>query len=67
LTGLDSGPGELEEATAFGVFLVGLATALATGLGAVPFLVARRPTRSWAGVASARAGGFMLATGARLL
>lgn len=38
-----------------------LVTALATGLGALPFLAVRRPPRSWLGVASAAAVGFMVA------
>jgi zinc transporter ZupT len=42
------------------VFGVALVTALATGLGAVPFAVARRPDRSWLGTANSLAAGFML-------
>jgi len=38
-----------------------LVTALATGLGALPFLAVRKPPRSWLGVASAAAVGFMVA------
>jgi zinc transporter ZupT len=42
------------------VFGVGFVTALATGLGALPFAVARRPDRSWLGTANSLAAGFML-------
>jgi zinc transporter ZupT len=42
------------------VFLAALVTALATGLGALPFLFVRRPTRRWLGVANALASGFMI-------
>jgi ZIP family zinc transporter len=42
------------------VFLAALATALATGLGALPFLVAGTPQRSWIGIANGLAAGFML-------
>ena len=41
------------------VFLASLATALATGLGALPFLFVHRPGRSWLGVATALAAGAM--------
>jgi ZIP family zinc transporter len=43
------------------------ATCLATGLGALPFLVVRRPPRSWRGVASATAVGFMAAASMALV
>jgi zinc transporter ZupT len=46
--------------SALAVFLAALATALATGLGAVPFLFAGTPDRSWIGVANGLAAGFML-------
>ena len=42
------------------VFGVALVTALATGLGAVPFAFARRPDRSWLGTPNSLAAGFML-------
>ena len=42
------------------VFVVSLVTALATGLGALPFAFARRPDRSWLGTANSLAAGFML-------
>src|SRR5918994_4356643 len=43
------------------VFLLALLTAVATGLGAVPFLFFENPTRSWLGVSNALAAGLMLA------
>ena len=43
------------------VFLLALFTALATGLGAAPFLLFENPTRSWLGVSNALAAGLMLA------
>lgn len=42
------------------VLVAAAATAAATGLGAVPFLFARRPSRSWLGTANALAVGFMV-------
>jgi ZIP family zinc transporter len=48
------------------VALLALLTALATGLGALPFLAARRPTRSWLARANAAASGFMLAASVAL-
>lgn len=42
------------------VFAAALATALATGLGALPFLLVRRPERKWLGLANALASGFMI-------
>ncbi len=49
------------EANVATVAVGALATALATGLGALPFLAVRRPPRGWLGVASAAAVGFMAA------
>lgn len=51
----------MEETGALAVFAAALATALATGLGAAPFLFVARLARSWIGVADALAAGFMLA------
>ena len=49
------------------VFVASLATALATGLGALPFaVVRRRPDHRWLGVASALAAGFMCGAAAGL-
>lgn len=42
------------------VFLAALVTALATGLGALPFFVVRRFSRRWLGVFNGIAGGLML-------
>jgi zinc transporter ZupT len=42
------------------VFVIALATALATGLGALPFVFARRPGRAWLGTANSLAAGLML-------
>jgi zinc transporter ZupT len=49
------------------VFSVALASALATGLGALPFAVVRHPSRSWLGVANALAAGAMLGASAGLV
>lgn len=48
------------------VFVAALATALATGLGAAPFLFVVRLARSWVGLANALAAGFMIAASALL-
>jgi zinc transporter ZupT len=48
------------------VLLAAAVTALATGLGALPFFVVRRMDRSWLGVSNALAGGFMLGASAGL-
>lgn len=42
------------------VFVAALVTALATGLGALPFLLVHRPGRLWLGLANALASGFMI-------
>jgi ZIP family zinc transporter len=49
------------------VFTAALGTALATGLGAVPFLLARSRSRSWLGIGDALAAGMMTAATAALL
>jgi zinc transporter, ZIP family len=51
----------VEPAGAASVFLFALLTALATGLGAVPFAFAKHPTRRWLGASNAVAAGLMLA------
>src|SRR5215210_2917642 len=51
----------MEPAGATSVFLFALLTAVATGLGAVPFAFAKHPTRRWLGVSNAVAAGLMLA------
>jgi zinc transporter, ZIP family len=43
------------------VFFLALLTAVATGLGALPFAVAKHPTRRWLGASNAVAAGLMLA------
>jgi len=52
--------------TALAVFVAATLTALATGLGALPFAVVRRPTRAWLGVANSIAAGAMLGASAGL-
>jgi zinc transporter ZupT len=49
------------------VFVVALATAFATGLGALPFVFARTPDRTWLGTANSLAAGLMLGASAGLL
>lgn len=49
------------------VFAAALGTALATGLGALPFLFSRRPATAWLGVGNALATGFMVGASAGLL
>src|SRR3712207_3934676 len=51
----------METVGAISVFLFALLTAVATGLGAVPFAFAKHPTRRWLGVSNAIAAGLMLA------
>jgi zinc transporter, ZIP family len=42
------------------VFLLALLTAVATGLGALPFLFFKSVTRNWLGISNALAGGLMI-------
>jgi zinc transporter ZupT len=49
------------------VTVAALATAVATGAGALPFLLARHPDRSWLGVASSLAAGLMVGASGGLL
>ncbi|HET6468784.1 MAG TPA: ZIP family metal transporter [Geminicoccaceae bacterium] len=49
------------------VFLAALVTALATGLGALPFAVVPTMSRRWLGVSNALAGGLMLAASLSLV
>ncbi|HUP18727.1 MAG TPA: ZIP family metal transporter [Gemmatimonadota bacterium] len=53
--------------SALGVFAWASLTALATGLGAVPFLFVRRMSRLWLGLSNAIAAGFMTAASAWLI
>lgn len=55
------------EPTVATVFLAALATALATGLGALPFLFVRETSARWLGLASAAASGVMLAASLSLV
>jgi ZIP family zinc transporter len=56
----------MNEPSVLAVFAAALATAVATGLGASPFLVVPNLARSWVGVANALAAGFMIAASALL-
>jgi hypothetical protein len=49
------------------VFMVALATALATGLGALPFVFTNGADRAWLGTANSLAAGLMLGASAGLL
>jgi zinc transporter ZupT len=53
--------------TATAVFFTALATAFATGLGALPFAFRRGDARRWLGSANAIASGVMLGASASLL
>jgi ZIP family zinc transporter len=53
--------------TAFDVFLYALGTALATGLGALPFLFVKRMSRRWLGLSNAVAAGLMAGASAGLI
>jgi zinc transporter ZupT len=48
------------------VFLVALGTALATGLGALPFLAFKEMSPAWVGISNSLAAGFMLGASAGL-
>lgn len=52
---------ELLQHPATDVFLYALITAIATGLGALPFFLIKDLTRSWLGISNAIASGLMLA------
>lgn len=51
---------------AVAVFVAALVTALATGLGALPFAFVRRMSRTWLGFSNALAAGFMVGASAAL-
>ena len=57
----------MEAAGVATVFLLALLTAVATGLGALPFAFAKHPTRGWLGASNAVAAGLMLAASFGLL
>jgi ZIP family zinc transporter len=48
------------------VFLAALGTAVATGLGALPFVFTHRSDRAWLGIANSLASGFMIGASAGL-
>lgn len=49
------------------VFFYALITAVATGLGAIPFFFVKKMTRSWLGISNAIAAGLMLAASFNLI
>ena len=51
----------MESPSVTSVFLFALLTAVATGLGALPFIFAKNLTRRWLGASNAIAAGLMLA------
>ena len=53
--------------TWYTVLLLAALTALATGLGALPFIIFRRPTRTWLALSNAIASGLMIAASFALL
>ena len=53
--------GELLQHPATDVFLYAMITAVATGLGALPFFLVKNITRNWLGISNAVASGLMLA------
>lgn len=55
------------EISAANVFIYSLITAIATGLGALPFFFVRNLRRSYLGIANAIAGGFMAAASVGLI
>lgn len=54
------------EVNVWTVFVAASLTALATGLGALPFFVFREMSRSWLGISNSLAAGFMLGASAAL-
>ena len=54
------------EVNVWTVFAAATLTALATGLGALPFFLFRRMSRSWLGISNSIAAGFMLGASAAL-
>jgi zinc transporter ZupT len=60
-------PGDRSSVTTAAVFITALATAVATGLGAIPFALKRGDAGRWLGSANAVASGVMLGASASLL
>ena len=58
---------EFVEQPVFNVFLYALITAVATGLGAVPFFFIKDMSRNWLGISNAIAAGLMLAASFNLI
>ncbi len=55
------------ETSAGTVFLYAMITAIATGLGALPFFLVRTPTRQWLGLSNGMAAGLMIAASLMLI
>lgn len=55
------------DAPVFRVFLYALITAIATGLGALPFFFVKKMSKKWLGLSGAAASGIMLAASFRLI
>ena len=51
----------MNESTVLVVFVAALLTAIATGIGALPFLFVREISKRWMSLSHAMAGGLMLA------
>lgn len=58
---------EFLDTPTFDVFLYALITAVATGLGAIPFFFVKKMSRDWLGISNAIAAGLMLAASFNLI